>query len=112
MDYFKLFILCFACLGGFMATSYSYIADERGWPVGSYFRNGMSFPLIAGFICQIGSIVIAAIVNPWWSGLIVLAVGFLGNTIITPIFKSSSQYLSMILILASLVLVPLYIFNS
>jgi hypothetical protein len=103
MDYTKLFILALGCMSGYMAISYSSLARAGGYPVGSFFR-GMSIPVIGGFICCLGSIVISLFVNPWWSSIIVLLIGVVGATLTTMLFREMSQYLCIVLVVVFLVL--------
>ena len=104
-----------ACIGGFTATSYASLAKMKGWPVGSLFDfNGekMSYIIVGGLMCQYGSVIISFIVNPWWSAFIVLALGFLGYMTLAKIFKEFSQFISVILIIISFFLIPIYIFGN
>ncbi|MGQ2982967.1 hypothetical protein [Flavobacterium sp.] len=110
MDYSKLFILALGCIGGYMAISYSSMARSGGYPIGSFFR-GMSIPVVTGFVCCLGTIALSAFVNPWWSSIIVLIIGIVTATIFTMIFRGLSQYLCIVLMLVSLVLIPIYVFN-
>jgi hypothetical protein len=114
MDYIKFIILIVACTGGFIATSYSYLAKEKGWSTGRLFggnNHEMTYMIWLGNICQFGSVIISFFVNPWWSAFLVLFLGFIGYMVLANIFKTYSQVISGILILASFILVPIYVFN-
>lgn len=112
MDVFKFIILSVACLSGFMVTSYQGIAEQRGWKIGTWFDlNQMSWIAVLGFICQWGSVVISFFVNPWWSAILVLIVGFVGNIILTSILKAFTQIIAIPLVIASFFLVSVYAFS-
>ena len=113
MDITKLVILSVACIGGFIVTSYQGMARQKGWPLGRAFDLGRSSLIaILGFVSQWGAILISFFVNPWWTSIIVLIIGFLGSMILTNIFKVHSQVLSVIILIPSLILVPLFVFNN
>ena len=113
MDYLKFSILTIACIGGFMATSYSYLAKQKGWPIGSYFINGnMSYIVVGGFMCQFGSVIISLFVNPWWSAFIVFGLGFVGYMVLSSILKVYSQIVSGVLVVVSIILIPIYVFGN
>ena len=101
-----------ACIGGFMATSYSSLARQKGWTIGSLFISEMSYPVIGGFLCQWGSVIISFFVNPWWTAFIVFALGFIGYIALSSILKVQSQIVSLILIVASFILIPIYVFSN
>ena len=110
MDYTNLIILSVACIGGLMATSYSSLAQQKGWPVGKLFiADGVPLPVIAGVVCQYGSIILSVLVNPWWSAIIVAAIGYVGYMLLSSILKVYSQALSILLMLASLILIPIIV---
>jgi hypothetical protein len=89
-DLLKFGILSVACIGGFMTTSYYAIANQKGWPAGLMFVNDgsrMSYLIVAGIICQYGSVIISFFVNPWWTALLVLLIGFIGCMILTSMLR-------------------------
>lgn len=113
MDYIKFALLTTACIGGFMATSYSSLARQKGWSIGALFNNERMSPIIiGGFLCQFGSPIISFFVNPWWSALIVFTLGFVGYIVLSSILKVYSQLSSLILILVSFIVIPIYIFSN
>lgn len=113
MDYTKFAILTMACIGGFMVTSYYSLAMQKGWPIGTLFENEkMSYLNIGGFMCQFGSVLISFFVNPWWSAFVVFGLGFIGYIVLSSILKAFSQIVSVIMIVASFILIPLYVFSN
>lgn len=111
MDLFKFLILSIACIGGLMVVSYQNVAEEKGWAVGTSFdlqRGGIV--AILGFLCMLGGVLISFFVNPWWSAPLVLIIGFIGNMILTLMFKKASQILALLLVLFSYVAIPIYVF--
>jgi len=113
MDYTKFALLTIACIGGFMATSYSSLAKQKGWPIGLYFTNeNMSYIVVGGFMCQFGSVIISLFVNPWWSAFIVFGLGFVGYMVLSSILKVYSQIVSGVLVVVSIILIPIYVFGN
>jgi len=110
-DLTKFIILFLCCLSGFMIVSYEGVAERRGWPIGEKFAlSNPSWVGILGIFNLIGSIVLSFILNPWWSALVVFSLGFLGNLIMTSIFKKNTQILALVLSIITYILVLIYVF--
>jgi len=113
MDILKFIILSVACTGGFIVSLYPQVANEKGWPVGKLFwPHKISYIQVLGYLCLYGSIILSFIYNPWWSSILVIIIGFICFYIIAFIFKTYSQLISGILVFASLIFIPLFVFKS
>ncbi len=113
MDLTKFGILALACTGGFMISSYSYLAKEKGWKLHHLFeREKMTLIILLGLLCQYGSILLAFIIMKWWVAPILGLTGFLSYMILTSFLKSYSQIFSIIIIIGSIILLPKYVFKS
>lgn len=113
MDWIKFVFLGIACTSGFITTSYSSLAKEKGWPVGHLFivERG-SYIIIIGFICQLGSLIASLFVNPWWSAILVLVFGYIGYILLTSIFKKYSQMIGGVMVILSFIIVPIFVFGK
>jgi len=113
MDILKFIILSVACISGFMVTSYDGVAQEKGWEIDSMFKiEEAGFITIMGLMCQWGSVIISFFVNPWWSAFLVLIIGFLGNMLLTIVFKRYTRFIAIPFVIISFALVSLFAFSS
>ena len=71
-----------------------------GWPIGKLFRSD-TFVLIFGGLSLVGSIGFAIVAISFWSGIIVLIVGFVCAFLLTFMLKSLAQWAAITLLIGS-----------
>ena len=100
-------LIVFTLLAGFswVVLSYDYYAKLKGWPVSRWYKKNTSLIKIAGFISLPGSALASVYLTQWWSGFIVIIVGFCIAQLMTSLFKKNVQYIA-------LVGVPIFLFIS
>ena len=98
-------IVVFTLLAGFswVVLSYDRYAKLKGWSVSRQYEKNTSLIKIAGFISLPGSALASVYLTQWWSGFIVIIVGFCIAQLMTSLFKKNVQYIA-------LVGVPIFLF--
>ena len=105
MNYINLIVLILASTTGLMVISYQGIAKVKGWGVGASFDTSNSYVLtVPALILLLASLVLSVVYNPWWSLFIVLVAGFVVNMLLTVLFKQKTQYLALVLLIVSTIL--------
>lgn len=110
MDLIILYVLCFSFSTGMMIISYPVLAQQKGWPIGLQFLKPTTFIGIWGIVLTIGSLVLSLIYNVWWSLFLVLIGGWIISMILIAIFRFFSQYIAILFLIISLILINVYVF--
>lgn len=104
MTYLFFFI---AFLTGEIGITYKGYAIQKCWPIGKWFLNDNSLPNSGSFILSILVFIVAFFYIKWYMVFVMLLSGFVSAFVIMQIFKSYTQYLWILLFLATIVLWPL-----
>lgn len=105
MDIPYLIVLTLLFCSGNLIVFYETFARQRGWSVGTLFsfkRN--PWFSIFGFILLILSILLSVLNTPWWDVFLIAPSGFILSFIVSSIFKTNTQILSIFLAIFSLIL--------
>lgn len=83
-------------IGGFIAATYQVFAMRSGMPVGFYFRSNGIMTTIGGIVC-FAALVLAVVLDTWWTALVILIAGWLLGQVFIYLFRRFSQPLSAVL---------------
>lgn len=89
---------------GVTIISYKGYATQKGWPIGKLFSSGSSILNIFGILSIAISFFGAFFYVKWYFVLLGALTGWLISGVITAIFHSTTQYIVLVLIIISLVL--------
>ena len=89
---------------GVTIISYKNYAIQRGWPMGSMFASDSSILKIIGLLSIFGSAITAFFFIKWSFVLAGLVGGWLISGLISALFTKNTQYLCLLLLLVSWIL--------
>lgn len=99
MDYAALTMCIVLCAGGSIASGYSGVAAQKGWPVGLLFQGSGMMTILGGFV-GFSAAILSAFLNPWWTAFIVFVAGVLLARIGIEVLKIYAPMVSGLLLLA------------
>lgn len=105
MNILKLLCLSSTLIGSIIVISYSGVAMNRNWRIRTLFSTEKGTWLkIISFLLGINAIFFLFKTFGWWQAVLLIVLNWLAAFVLTFVFKSSSQYLSMLLILVGVIL--------
>lgn len=95
---------------GWVLMGHEEYAKQMGWPVIVRLEDAGYVKLLAA-LTMVGAVISSLFVTPWWFVFITLVGGFAFGFILSKIFKSTVQPISIIGLIACYIAAPLYLWK-
>lgn len=107
--FLKFFSLATGVTGGLVSISYQGVAEKKGWAIQNWFyTKPLSLYILISFLIMCSAILMTFKLYFWWQSILLIVFSYFFSAVVTFSLKSRAQYLSILLITAS---VLLYLFS-
>lgn len=102
----KLFLFTVYTLG-FVITSYKEYATKKQWPIGNMYSSDLGWIKIVGFISIFTTFIVSFYHANWYEVIVGAILGWLFSGAFVAIFRAHSQWLVLVLLILSFLLLLL-----